>query len=465
MAGLLMFAGAHASNMADRSVLQGFLSKYMGSDASKTSLGVHNKFMTHRFSNVKQEGAPNTLSHHNGPTEYGLAKDDSQQVDLNGQYGVMSGSTVFNKPLGMSAIGVSLFALAAILGVRIRRGLQQASTFASGGGHESDMAIVLAQAVVDNTLELKVQESTDRGQEEILQSSGRPLRRDSFRSRGWLQYSFKDSHSLTLSYATQSGFATQPQKKSKQKKNNKTKNAFGDVVRESKLVRDSQKNAEKLVQNLEQQLDADASDRDRDEKAQQVVDLCNEENRDFDAIDAAIANLAGLPAYPDIAVRASGDWRLTWAKSDEGVGFMGTGLHRVPLANLEDVFLSLERDGTCAVTEVIRVLGPFPNVKNLLSGRSSIKPSSLRLKYTKVIDGTGAELTSTQARTVNLRLVALSRRLLVVAASSVDGDDWLVFEREDDIEDALDKLRVPPNTPDEEDEEEESDGFKLPWQK
>jgi hypothetical protein len=220
-----------------------------------------------------------------------------------------------------------------------------------------------------------------------------------------------------------------------------------------------------LVQNLEQQLDADASDRDRDEKAQQVVDLCNEENRDFDAIDAAIANLAGLPAYPDIAVRASGDWRLTWAKSDEGVGFVGTGLHRVPLANLEDVFLSLERDGTCAVTEVIRVLGPFPNVKNLLSGRSSIKPSSLRLKYTKVIDGTGAELTSTQARTVNLRLVALSRRLLVVAASSVDGDDWLVFEREDDIEDALDKLRVPPKTPDEEDEEEESDGFKLPWQK
>merc|ERR1712182_112709 len=86
------------------------------------------------------------------------------------------------------------------------------------------------------------------------------------------------------------------------------------------------------------------------------------------------------------------------AKSDEGVGFIGTGLHRVALANLEDQFLSLEADGSCALTEVIRVIGPFPNVKNLLTGTSTIGPSTLRLTYTKVIDGTGAELTSSQAR-------------------------------------------------------------------
>ena len=150
--------------------------------------------------------------------------------------------------------------------------------------------------------------------------------------------------------------------------------------------------------------------------------------RDFDAIDNAITDLASLPAYPDIGFRARGDWRLVWAKSDEGVGFIGTGLHRVPLANLEDQFLSLEADGSCALTEVIRVIGPFPNVKNLLTGTSTIGPSTLRLTYTKVIDGTGAELTSSQARSVKLQLAAL-KSLLVVAAASIDADDRPVFER------------------------------------
>merc|ERR1719161_3021343 len=67
-------------------------------------------------------------------------------------------------PIGMSTIGVSLLALAAMLGVRMRNGLQQATAFASSGGHESDMSIALAPAAAANILELKIQESTVRGQ-------------------------------------------------------------------------------------------------------------------------------------------------------------------------------------------------------------------------------------------------------------------------------------------------------------
>lgn len=221
---------------------------------------------------------------------------------------------------------------------------------------------------------------------------------------------------------------------------------------------------EQWAANLEQRLDAVAADGPRDEKAQKVLDLCSEENRDFEAIDAAVAELATLPAVASPAVASQGDWRLVWAKSDEGVGFVGTGLHRVPLANLEEQFLSLKADRSCALTEVIRVLGPFPNVKNLLTGTAFIGPGSLALKYTKVIDGTGAELTSSQARSVRLRLAALSARLLVVAAASADGDDWLVFEREDDFEGALKALRVTSNIV----VEEEGGGLqlpKMPWAK
>ena len=57
--------------------------------------------------------------------------------------------------------------------------------------------------------------------------------------------------------------------------------------------------------------------------------------------------------------------------------------------------------------------------------------------------------------------------MLVVAAASVDADDWLVFEREDNFADALESLRVPPNTPEGEDEDD-SGGFKMPkmpWDK
>mgnify|MGYP003328861020 CR=1 FL=1 len=46
-------------------------------------------------------------------------------------------------PIGMSAIGVSLLALAAILGIRMRRELQQAAAFARSVWHESDMSLSL----------------------------------------------------------------------------------------------------------------------------------------------------------------------------------------------------------------------------------------------------------------------------------------------------------------------------------
>merc|ERR1719324_1140682 len=86
-------------------------------------------------------------------------------------------------PIGMSAIGVSLLALAAMLGARMRRGLQQATAFASSGGHESDMSTALTPAAAGNILELKTEESSVRGQV------------------GWSQQSSKNSHPLTLCYA------------------------------------------------------------------------------------------------------------------------------------------------------------------------------------------------------------------------------------------------------------------------
>merc|ERR1740127_198300 len=92
-------------------------------------------------------------------------------------------------PIGMSAIGVSLLALAAMLGVRMRRGLQQATTFASSDGHESDMSTAFALDASDSILELKAQDA--RGYEES-------------RIRGGWQQSSRSSEPLTLCYAKDS---------------------------------------------------------------------------------------------------------------------------------------------------------------------------------------------------------------------------------------------------------------------
>merc|ERR1719460_3119061 len=78
-----------------------------------------------------------------------------------------------NMPLGLSALGVALLTLAGLLGVRMRRGVQPAADLAMA--HGADMSIPIAQASVDNILELKVQ-----------QSSGSAHRKDDFMSGGWL---------------------------------------------------------------------------------------------------------------------------------------------------------------------------------------------------------------------------------------------------------------------------------------
>jgi peptide methionine sulfoxide reductase MsrA len=167
VAGLLMFAGAHASDVADRSMHQGFLSQYMGSDVSKTSLDDYNKFVTPRFNYIKHGGAHKT----------GGAKIVDKEEERAMQKVLANDNSL---PIGLSAIGVSLLTLAAMLGVRMRRGQQQATAFASRNGHESDMSIALAPAVARNSLELKTQESIVRDQVGWSQQSSENLRPPTF---------------------------------------------------------------------------------------------------------------------------------------------------------------------------------------------------------------------------------------------------------------------------------------------
>lgn len=108
-------------------------------------------------------------------------------------------------------------------------------------------------------------------------------------------------------------------------------------------------------------------------------------------------------------------YRLLWVGSDDAISAFGTGLHKVPLARLQEVFISISIPLTkkksnasnvnrfrLTTTEVIRILGPFPNIKNTLQGICTISSAphyndqkgeeQWNITWDSMIDGTGKEL-------------------------------------------------------------------------
>jgi len=54
---------------------------------------------------------------------------------------------------------------------------------------------------------------------------------------------------------------------------------------------------------------------------------------------ALAATDAGL-GLNEASSSVMGDWRLVWASSDDALSVVGSGLHKVPLTLMEDLFLS-----------------------------------------------------------------------------------------------------------------------------
>jgi len=150
VAGCLLLAESQASDVADTSTPQGFLSKNSFS-----------KFVLPAASTVKHGKGPDAVSYHNNPAAADLGKEEEKAV----QKLLVNGNN--NVPIALSAFGVALLTLATMLGARIRRGLQPATA-------GSDALL---------SMEMKAQGS---------QTS---------RQMGWGQPSSQNSRSPTLCYA------------------------------------------------------------------------------------------------------------------------------------------------------------------------------------------------------------------------------------------------------------------------
>ncbi|KAL7442282.1 hypothetical protein ACHAXM_009189 [Skeletonema potamos] len=160
-------------------------------------------------------------------------------------------------------------------------------------------------------------------------------------------------------------------------------------------------------------------------------------------------------------------YRLAWVGSDAAICHIGTSLHKVPLARLQEVFLSLGYN-RWELYEVIRILGPFPTVRNTLNGDvklTKLTPTTtqknregvrMQIAYTSMVDGTGKEILAGKAdniKYVDLDVWFANEKVIVATIPpgeegyeqdplKGDGSNVLFFVVEENLDEQLEKLRA-----------------------
>jgi GTP-binding protein len=167
MAGLLFLVESQASDVADRSALQGFLSKDIpaGFDAP-SSMSDYDKFITPSMGVGPFRIVDDKTKDVNPPT---IADRELINYSIN--------------PITLSAIGIGLLSLVTLLGVRLRRGLQPVTVLANSSGSGPLMPMNTASALGDNVMEMKTQDKVNNSRV------------------GWGQLSSQNSHPSTVRYA------------------------------------------------------------------------------------------------------------------------------------------------------------------------------------------------------------------------------------------------------------------------
>jgi hypothetical protein len=224
--------------------------------------------------------------------------------------------------------------------------------------------------------------------------------------------------------------------------------------------------AEALVESLLAK-SSKSSDRDIPAILNECETLCN-----------ISAKEAGLSISSKVAT-LMGSWKLTFVSSSDALRVVGSGLHNVPLTKMEDLFITFRGPGPknksapslVETAEILRVIGPFPNVRNTLAGSFSFtgdRDEALTLKYDKMVDGNGGVIKASDGsdqRTVRFNGGYVNNKCLVLTAQStnIDPRHVLVLTRESDMEGELKKLRV--DRPADWDIPKPAPQFKFPWSK
>merc|ERR1719353_2242738 len=151
IAGLLLTTESQASDVTeeDRSTLHGFLSKmekkqtFNGDQFATEKFIVNDKPVLYSAPHVQDVFALTAR----GEPAIAIKEEEKAAQKL-----LPDGK---NTPMTLYAVGVGLFALVMMLGVRLRRGLRPATVLASNGALVSDMSTKMVPGLGDNNLEMK----------------------------------------------------------------------------------------------------------------------------------------------------------------------------------------------------------------------------------------------------------------------------------------------------------------------
>lgn len=211
----------------------------------------------------------------------------------------------------------------------------------------------------------------------------------------------------------------------------------------------SKKNRNARSASVRQQLDVERAAL----VAQVVADLeiAIVQQKNDQLVNSVLQALLKLPVHESInykAIPKPTDYRLVWAGSDKALCAIGTGLFNVPLARLQEVFLTLGKNQQIQWLEVIRILGPFPNVRNSLSGtcRVSNNNKPWQIAWESLVDATGKEVYADEVRNIELFVYYCDEQLLVTTSSGSsnlnDKESILVFVKDEAMDEALERYRV-----------------------
>lgn len=185
----------------------------------------------------------------------------------------------------------------------------------------------------------------------------------------------------------------------------------------------------------------------------------------FDQIEAEKRDLARTNELLDkisefkpeaVAPALKGDWKLVFVDSAEAIYQVGSGLGKLPGSSIEDLFASFDVKGEVRIQEVVRVVGPFPTVRNLLSGTweyqdksagftgDSVSEPRLACAYTEMVDGRNMRTTTStgfKEKNVELDVRYVDADVLVVFIRNEGLQPLrLVFEKELEMEKELGRL-------------------------
>ena len=216
-----------------------------------------------------------------------------------------------------------------------------------------------------------------------------------------------------------------------------------------------QKNKMKKASKQDESVEKKQQRKQIDAVLDELFDQIEAEKRNLPKVNELLEKISEFKPEA-VAPVLKGDWKLVFVDSAEAIHQVGSGLGKLPGSSIVDLFATFDNKGGVKIQEVVRVVGPFPNVRNLLSGTweykgksagfegDSVSEPRLLCTYTEMLDGRNKKTTiETGFKQKNLQLdVRYLDSDVLVAFISNDGLQplRLVFEKELELEKELGRL-------------------------